>query len=70
MKETDVASSVPPEAISYHWYIPPGADAVNVAVFPEHIVVPAAVGAGGIGFTVTSTWVLGPGQPLIVVCTK
>ncbi len=36
---------------------------------PEHIVVPAAVGATGKGVTVTITAVLGPGHPLTVVCT-
>ena len=41
-----------PTAALYHRYVPPGAVAVIDAVLPEQIVVPLAVGATGIGFTV------------------
>ncbi len=69
IKEADVARSDPPDGASYHWYVPPGAEAVRVALVPEQVLVPAAVGAAGGGVTVTVTAVLGPGHPAIVVCT-
>jgi hypothetical protein len=47
----------------------PGAVALSVAVFPEQIVTPAAVGATGVVLTVTTTGVLAPVQPAIVDCT-
>ena len=60
---------MPPEAASYQSYVPPGAVAVKVAVVPWQIVEPNAVGAAGVGVTVTVTPVLGPTQPEIVVWT-
>ena len=44
---------------AYQTTFPVAQVAVNVAANPEQIVVPAAVGAVGFGFTVTFTWVLG-----------
>jgi hypothetical protein len=55
VKVDPVPSKVPPVAAEYQSYVPPGALAVNVAVAPEHITVPAAVGAGGTGFTTIVT---------------
>jgi hypothetical protein len=51
-------NKVPPDALSYHSYKPPGALAVTDAVFPAQIVAPLTVGLVGIGFTVTVTAVL------------
>jgi hypothetical protein len=47
-----VNRSVPPDAASYHPYVPPGAVAVRVAVVFTQIVVSDAVGAAGIGLIV------------------
>ena len=41
--------------------------AVNVVELPAQMVAPEAVGAAGVGRTVTVTAVLGPLQPLTVV---
>jgi hypothetical protein len=65
--EEPLASRVPPVAAEYHSYEPPGAVAVNVAVLPVQIVTPGAVGAAGLGVTVTVTAVLGLVQPPTVV---
>ena len=62
-------SSTPPAALLYHSYVPPGAVAVTTPLLPLQIVVPDAVGAAGIGLTVTVTGVLELIQPLTVVCT-
>lgn len=48
----------------YHWYVPPGPDAVNVALVPEQIVVPLTVGSDGCAVTFTVTAVRGLTQPL------
>ena len=62
-------NKVPPDALLYHSYVPPGPVAVTIPTLPLQIVVPDAVGADGIGFTVTITAVLGLMQPSTVVCT-
>jgi hypothetical protein len=69
VKKADVASSVPPDAALYHWYVPPGELASRVAVVPTQIVTSKAVTAGGIGVTATVTAVLGPVQPLTIAWT-
>ena len=61
-----VASNVPPTALLYHSYVPPGAVAVTTPTLPLQMVVPDAVGATGIGLTVTVTAVRGLIQPFIV----
>ncbi len=57
MKFAPVNKSVPPTAASNHSYVPPGAVASKLAVVPEQIVVPAAVGAAGGWVTLTVTGV-------------
>ncbi len=69
IKMAPVDSKFPPDGASNHRYVPPGAVAVKVAVAPEQIVVPAAVGATGGGLTVTKTAALGPVHPLTVAWT-
>ena len=60
-------NKLPPDALSYQSYVPPGAVAVMVPVLPLQMVVPDAVGADGIGLTVTVTAVRGLIQPKTVV---
>ena len=50
-----VASKLPPVAASYHWYVPPGAVADNVAVPPAQIEVPDVTGADGEALKIITT---------------
>ena len=60
-------NSVPATGASNHSYVPPGAVAVSVAVFPVQILIGATVGAAGVGVTITVTIVRGLVHPAIVV---
>jgi len=68
VKLAPVKSDTPPVAVLNQSYVPPGAVAVSVAVFPEHIICPDADGDAGGGVTVTVTGVRGLMQPLFT-CT-
>jgi hypothetical protein len=60
---------LPPEALSYQLYVPPGAVAVTEALLPAQMEAGTADGAAGNAITDTGTAVLALVQPDTVVCT-
>ena len=66
VKEFPVKRSVPPDAASYHRYVPPGADGVSVAWLPAQIVAPVTVGADGVGAAVTVAVCDTGAQPVVL----
>jgi hypothetical protein len=69
VKPAPVKTEEPPLAVKTNHRTPPGDVAVRTAVLPIQIAASAAVGAAGIGLTVTATDVLLLAHPETVFCT-